>query len=54
MRIGRALIIPAVLALSVAGSALVASAIPAAAANVPVAHATTHGLSTGTDTFYHA
>jgi arabinose-5-phosphate isomerase len=34
MRIGRALIIPAVLALSVAGSALVGSVLPAAAANV--------------------
>ena len=55
MRIGRALIIPAVLALSVAGSALVGSALPAAAANVPVVHAHghTHGLTTGTNTFYH-
>jgi hypothetical protein len=53
MRIGRALIIPAVLALSVAGSALVGSAIPAAAASVPVVHANPHGLAIGTDTFYH-
>ena len=53
MRIGRALIIPAVLALSVAGSALVGSALPAAAANVPVVHVHKHGLSTGTNTFYH-
>jgi hypothetical protein len=53
MRIGRALIIPAVLALSVAGSALVGAALPAAAANVPIVHANTHGLTTGTNTFYH-
>ena len=38
MRIGRALIIPAVLALSVAGSALVGFALPATAANVPIVH----------------
>jgi hypothetical protein len=53
MRIGRALLIPAVLALSVAGSALVGSALPAVAANVPVVHAHTTGLSTGTATYYH-
>jgi hypothetical protein len=54
MRIGRALLIPAVLALSVAGSALVGSALPAVAANVPVVHAHPTGLSTtGTATYYH-
>jgi hypothetical protein len=54
MRIGRALIIPAVLALSVAGSALVGSALPAAAANVHVVHGHTVALTTGTDVYHHA
>lgn len=53
MRIGRAFIIPAILALGVAGSALVGSAIPVAAANVPVIHAHTTGLSTGTNMYHH-
>ena len=54
MRIGRAFIIPAILALGVAGSAMVGSATPAAAANVPVVHAsTTGGLSTGTNMYHH-
>ena len=53
MRIGRAFIIPTILALGVAGSALVGSAIPAAAANVPIVHAHTTGLSTGTNMFHH-
>jgi hypothetical protein len=38
MRIGRALIIPAVLALGVAGSVLTGSAMPAAVGHVPSAH----------------
>jgi len=54
MRIGRALIIPAVLALSVAGSALVGSALPGAAANVPVVHGHAVALTTGTDVYHHA
>ena len=53
MRIGRAFIIPAILALGFAGSAMVGSAIPAAAANVPVVHATTTGLSIGTNMYHH-
>jgi hypothetical protein len=54
MRIGRALIIPAVLALSLAGSALVSSALPAVAANAPLVHTHAHALNTGgTNTFYH-
>lgn len=53
MRIGRAFIIPAILALGVAGSALVGSAIPAAAANVPIVTAHSTGLSTGADMYYH-
>ena len=53
MRIGRALIIPAVLALSVAGSALVGSALPAAAASVSVVHGHPAGLTTGPDVYHH-
>ncbi len=54
MRIGRALIIPAIVALSLAGPALIGSAMPAVAANVPVAHVHTTGLSIGTDMYHHA
>ena len=54
MRIGRAFIIPAILALGVAGSALVGTAIPAAAANVPIAHVHSTGLSTGINMYHHA
>jgi hypothetical protein len=53
MRIGRAFIIPAILALGVAGSALVGPAIPAAAANVPIVTAPTTGLSVGANMFHH-
>jgi hypothetical protein len=54
MRIGQALIIPAVLALSLAGSVLVGTALPAAAANVRMVHTHAHGLNPGgTNTFYH-
>jgi hypothetical protein len=53
MRIGRAFIIPAILALSVSGSALVGSAVPAVAANVPVVHVHTTGLQTGTNMYHH-
>jgi hypothetical protein len=38
MRIGRTVIIPAILALSAAGSILVGSAVPAVAAQAPSAH----------------
>ena len=48
----QAFIIPAILALGVAGSALVSSAIPAAA-NVPVVHVGTTGLSTGANMYHH-
>jgi hypothetical protein len=53
MRIGRALIIPAVLALSVAGSALVGSALPAAAANAHIARAPTADLYVSPSVFHH-
>jgi hypothetical protein len=55
MRIGRALIIPAVLALSVAGSAMVGAALPVAAATVPIAHTTsTTGFHVSPDVYHHA
>jgi hypothetical protein len=54
MRIGRAIIIPAILALGVAGGAVVGAAIPAAAANAPIVHVYTVGISTGTDMYHHA
>jgi hypothetical protein len=54
MRIGRAFIIPAILALGVAGSALVGSAIPAAAANVPIVHVHHTGITTGTNMYHHS
>jgi hypothetical protein len=53
MRIGRAFIIPAILALGFAGSAMVGSAIPAAAASVPVAHVYMTGLTIGTNMYHH-
>ncbi len=53
MRIGRAFIIPAILALGVAGSALVGSAIPAAASNVPIVTAHTTSISTGINMYHH-
>jgi hypothetical protein len=54
MRIGRAFIIPAILTLGLAGSALVGVAIPAAAANVPIVHVHKTGLTTGTNMYHHA
>jgi hypothetical protein len=54
MRIGRAVIIPAILALGVAGSALVGFAMPAAAANVPIVPAHSSSLSTGTNMYHHS
>jgi len=45
MRIRRALIIPAIVALGVAVSPLVGSAMPAVTANVPIVHVHTTGGS---------
>jgi len=50
MRIARAIIIPAILALSTAGSILVASGVPAVAAP---AHST-HVVAAAPKTFYHS
>lgn len=54
MRIGRAIIIPTVLALSAAGSILVASAVPAVAAQSPNVHVQPTVFHAGTQVFYHA
>ena len=54
MRIGRAYIIPAIVALGVAGSALVGSAMPAAAASAPVVISHSTGLTVGTNMYHHA
>jgi hypothetical protein len=54
MRIGRAIIVPAIVALGVAGSALVGSAMPAAAAsvpNAPVQHVV--WITPGTNMYHH-
>jgi hypothetical protein len=49
MRIRRTIIIPAILALSAAGSILAGSAVPAAAAHAPAAHV----LAAAPQTYYH-
>jgi len=53
MRIGRRIIIPAILALGVAGSALVGAEISAAAAHASSAGAHVSAVSISPDTFYH-
>ncbi len=54
MRIGRAIIIPAILALGVAGSALSSSAIAVASVNAPGVHVQVSAASAGPQTFYHS
>ncbi len=49
MRIGRTVIIPAILALSAAGAILVGSAVPAVATQAP----STHVAATATPNTYH-
>lgn len=53
MRIGRAIIIPAILALGVAGSVLTASGMSAAAGHAPRVHVEAAASSATTDVFYH-
>jgi hypothetical protein len=53
MRIGRAIIIPAILALGVGGSVLAGSAMSAAAGHAPSVHVQTVAAPTGHDIFYH-
>jgi hypothetical protein len=50
MRIGRAIIIPAILALGAAGSILAASAMPAAAGPAPSVHVQ---AAAAPNTYYH-
>jgi hypothetical protein len=52
MHIGRAIIIPAILTLSVAGTALAATATPAAAAQVSHTHAIAQSDISGPDVFF--
>lgn len=54
MRIGRAIIIPAILALSAAGSILAAAAVPAAAAQAPAAHTQHITASSSSRLHYHS
>jgi hypothetical protein len=54
MRIGRAVIIPAILALSAAGSILAAAAPASAAAPAPAAHAQHAGPQVAPNMHYHA
>jgi hypothetical protein len=54
MRIGRTIIIPAILALSAAGSILAASAAPSAAAQAPAAHAQHVTASSSSRLHYHS
>jgi hypothetical protein len=53
MRIGRAIIIPAILALGVAGSLLTGSAMSAAAAHQATVNVHVAALTARPDTFYH-
>ncbi len=53
MRIGRAIIIPAILALSAAGSILAGSAVPAAAAQATTAHVAAGTSSAAPNSYYH-
>ena len=53
MRIGRALIIPAILALGVAGSILSGSAMPVAAVHAPSVHVQAVTVSSVPNMYYH-
>jgi len=53
MRLRRAIIIPAILALSAAGSILAGSAVPAVAAQAPSAHVVSTASSASPCTYYH-
>ena len=53
MRIGRVIIIPAMLALSVAGSLLTGSAMSAAAGHDASGHVPAAAVSASPDTYYH-
>jgi hypothetical protein len=54
MRIGRAIIIPAILALGAAGSIVAGSAMPAVATHAPSLHVQAAATSVNPNLFYHA
>lgn len=54
MRIGRAIIIPAILALGVTGSVLSGAGMAAAAGHAPSAHVLATASSAAPQTYYHA
>jgi hypothetical protein len=54
MRIGRAIIIPAILALGVAGSVLSGAGIAVAAGHAPAVHVQPAAAHAVPDTFYHS
>jgi hypothetical protein len=53
MRIGRAIIIPAILTLGAAGSILAGSAMSAATMHAPIVHVQAAAPHGGPDMFYH-
>jgi hypothetical protein len=53
MRIKRALIVPAILALGAAGSVMAGSALPLAAAHAPAAHVLVTASNGAPGTYYH-
>jgi hypothetical protein len=53
MRIGRAIVIPAIVALGVAGSALASTAVPATAGHVTNVKVLAQGAVSGPDVYYH-
>ncbi len=53
MRVGRAILIPAILALGVAGPVLAGSGISVAAGHAPSAHVLVTASSTTVDTYHH-
>jgi hypothetical protein len=53
MRIGRAIIISTLLAVGSAGATIAGSVMPAAAANLPAAHAYSSTITVGTAMYYH-
>jgi hypothetical protein len=54
MRIGRSIIIPAILALGAAGSILSSSAVSVAAVHAPSIHMQARGATGGPNIFYHS
>ncbi len=53
MRIGRTLIIPAILALGVAGSIMAGSAMPVAAVHAPTVHVQAAAVSAAPGIYFH-